>query len=67
MSTTIVDDKEREAFERIERKFKSDNNVEVERAVITKKDWELAKSFIEKTEYEKIFLRILLWMNSSVS
>lgn len=55
MSTTIVDDKEREAFERIERKFKSDNNVEVDRAVITKKDWELAKSFIEKTEYEKYF------------
>ena len=53
--TTLADDKEREAFERIERKFKSSNHVEVERAVITKEDWELAKSFIQKTEYEKYF------------
>ena len=53
--TTLADDKEREAFERIERKFKSSNHVEVERAVITKEDLELAKSFIQKTEYEKYF------------
>jgi hypothetical protein len=36
------------AFEKIERKFTSANSVDVERSVILKSEWELAKQFINK-------------------
>ena len=46
---------EKEAFDRIERKFTSSNSIEVTRATITKEEWELAKSFIAEREYNKYF------------
>jgi lipoate-protein ligase A len=46
---------EEEAFDRIERKFSSSNSIDVTRATITKEEWELAKAFIAKREYNKYF------------
>lgn len=50
---TITDDKEREAYERVERKFNSGNSIDVERTVITKEEWDLSKKFIASQAYDK--------------
>lgn len=47
--------KAEEAYDKVERKFTSGNDTEVERAVITKEEWELAKRHITLMEYEKYF------------
>lgn len=39
--------KAKQAYDKVERKFSSGNGTDVERATITKEEWELSKLYIE--------------------